>query len=154
MKTFLGEMGNRLPRMHFFIANTLMEQLPTKRLLFKQECLCSADHLFIWRGADYSKDNAIKSLKGDIHFIGKNEYDEELKIDIESSFEEVILDITHFDGVKDKTYMRSNAFIFDDPNKVYYFNSHQIITTTPKEKNLGKVVDINIQLRQDNCNNC
>lgn len=109
---------------------------------------------FIWRGADYSKDNAIKSLKGDIHFISKNEYDEELKIDIESSSEEVILDITHFDGVKDKTYMRSNAFIFDDPNKVYYFNSHQIITTTPKEKNLGKVVDINIQLRQDNCNNC
>ena len=109
---------------------------------------------FIWRGADYSKDNAIKSLKGDIHFIGKNEYDEELKIDIESLPEEVILDITHFDGVKNKTYMRSNAFIFDDPNKVYYFNSHQIITTTPKEKNLGKVVDINIQLRQDNCNNC
>ena len=39
---------------------------------------------FIWRGANYSKDNAIKSLKGDIHFFGRNEYDEELKIDIES----------------------------------------------------------------------
>ena len=109
---------------------------------------------FIWRGANYSKDNAIKSLKGDIHFFGKNEYDEELKIDIKSLPEEVILDITHFDGVKDETYLHSNAFIFDDPGKVYYFNSHQIITTTPKEKNLGKVVDISIQLRQDNCKDC
>lgn len=102
---------------------------------------------FIWRGADYSKDNAIKSLKGDIHYFGKNEYDEELKIDIKSLPEEVILDITHFDGIKDETYMRSNAFIFDDPNKAYYFNSHQIITTTPKEKNLGKVIDFNVVLK-------
>ena len=90
----------------------------------------------------------------DIHFFGKNEYDEELKIDIKSLPEEVILDITHFDGVKDETYLHSNAFIFDDPGKVYYFNSHQIITTTPKEKNLGKVVDISIQLRHDNCKDC
>ena len=109
---------------------------------------------FIWRGANYSKDNAIKSLKGDIHFFVKNEYDEELKIDIKSLPEEVILDITHFDGVKDETYLHSNAFIFDDPGKVYYFDSHQIITTTPKEKNLGKVVDISIQLRHDNCKDC
>lgn len=109
---------------------------------------------FIWRGANYSKDNAIKSLKRDIHFFGKNEYDEELKIDIKSLPEEVILDITHFDGIKDETYLRSNAFIFDDPGKVYYFNSHQIITTSQKEKNLGKVVDISIQLRQDNCKDC
>lgn len=96
----------------------------------RMSMLCGS---FIWRGADYSKDNAIKSLKGDINFIGKNEYDEELKIDIESLLEEVILDITHFDGVKDQTFMRSNAFTFDDPNKVYYFNSHQIITTTSKK---------------------
>ena len=102
---------------------------------------------FIWRGANYSKDNAIKSLKGDIHFFSKNEYDEELKIDVKSLPEEVVLDITHFDGAKDETYLHSNAFIFDDPDKEYYFNSHQIVTTTSKEKDLGKVVDINIQLR-------
>ena len=109
---------------------------------------------FIWRGANCSKDNAIKSLKGDIHFFGKNEYDEELKIDIKSLPEEVILDITHFDGIKDETYLRSNAFIFDDPNKLYYFKSHQIITTSQKEKNLGKVVDIGIQLRSVSHGDC
>ncbi len=110
----------------------------------RMSMLCKS---FMWRGANDSKENAIKSLKGDIHYFGKNEYDEELEIDIESLPEEVILDITHFDGVKDQTYMRSNAFIFDDPNKVYYFNSHQIITTTPKEKNLGKVIDFNVVLK-------
>lgn len=77
-----------------------------------------------------------------------------MKIDINSLPQEVILDITHFDGIKDETYMRSNASIFDDPSKVYYFNSHQIITTTPKEKNLGKVVDISVQLRQDEYKDC
>ena len=110
-------------------------------VLTRMRLLCRS---FIWRGANYSKDNAIKSLKGDIHYFGKNEYNEELSIDIKSLKDEVILDITHFDGIRDKTYMRSNALIFDDPSKVYYFNSHQIITTTPKEKNLGKVIDFNI----------
>lgn len=101
---------------------------------------------FIWRGADYSKDNALKSLKGDIHYYGKNEHEEELKIDIHSSKDEVVLDITHYDGIEDETYMRSNAFIFDDSNKKYYFNSYQIVTTTSNEKDLGKIVNINISL--------
>ena len=152
MKIFLEEKENRLPRIHFFCKyndGTISDEEIVVQT--RMSMLCRS---FIWRGAGYSKDNAIKSLKGDIHFVGKNEYDKELKIDIESLPEEVILDITHFDGVKDQTFMRSNAFIFDDPNKVYYFNSHQIITTTPKEKNLGKVVDINIQLKQDNWSNC
>ena len=112
-----------------------------------QTRMCMLCRSFIWRGANYSKDNAIKSLKGDIHYFGKNEYDEELSIDIKSLKDEVILDITHFDGIHDETFMRSNALIFDDPNKMYYFSSHQIVTTTHKEEDLGKVVGINISLK-------
>lgn len=109
---------------------------------------------FLLRGADLSKDNAMKSLKGDIHYLGKDEYDDELEIVVLSSPEEVILDIAHCDGIENRTYLRSNAFIFDDSNKEYYFNSHQIVTTTSKRKNLGKVVDINVRLSKDNCKYC
>ena len=40
--------------------------------------------------------------------------DEELEIIVKSSPEEVILDITHYDGIENSTYLHSNAFIFDD----------------------------------------
>ena len=43
-------------------------------------------------------------------------------------------------------YTPIHAFIFYDSNKKYYFNSYQIVTTTSKEKDLGKIVNIDISL--------
>lgn len=103
---------------------------------------------FIWKDANRSKENANKSLKGDIHYEGQNEFDEELTIDITASSDEMTLNITHFDGVKNKTYLRSNALIFDDPSKEYYFGSHQIVTTSSKRSELGKIADYDICLRK------
>ncbi len=103
---------------------------------------------FIWKDAEHSKENAIKSLKGDIHYEGENEFDEKLRIDIKTSPEEVVLDITHHDGVKDETYMRSNALILDNPSKDYYFESHQIVTTSTKRSSIGKIADLEISLKQ------
>lgn len=102
---------------------------------------------FVWKDAEHSKENAIKSLKGDIHYEGENEFGEKLRIDIKTSPEEVLLEIAHFDGIRDETYMRSNAMIFDDPSKEYYFASHQIVTTSSKRSELGKVVDIDIRIK-------
>ena len=80
--------------------------------------------------------NEVKKVLSDAEILSYNS----------SLMDEVVLDITHYNGIKDETYMRSNAFIFYDSNKKYYFNSYQIVTTTSKEKDLGKIVNIDISL--------
>lgn len=102
----------------------------------------------ITRDLEYSKKDAIKSIKGNINYSGKNEFDEELKIDVQSKPNEISLDIIYNEGFDDEAYLHSNAFIFDDPTKEYYFISHWIINTSSRH-NIGKVVDIKIRLKQE-----
>ena len=102
----------------------------------------------IIRDLDYSIENAIKSIKGNINYSGKNEFDDELKINIKSKLREISLDIIYNDGTDDENYLSSNAFIFDDPSIEYYFLSNWIINTS-RRHNIGKVVDIKIRLKQE-----
>lgn len=105
---------------------------------------------FIWRGIDFAKDNARKSVLNSIHYMSKNdEFGEQLNIDIDVKKDEIVLDVTHYDSDGKETYMRSNAFILDDLHKKYYFKSHQIVTTTSQKDDLGKVVDLNILLKEE-----
>lgn len=77
--------------------------------------------------------------------------EEELIINADKSQDEIKLEIIdndlHEDG--DNTYLYTNAFIFNDEHKEYYFNSHQVINTSDKPENLGKSVDLIISLKYE-----
>jgi len=59
--------------------------------------------------------------------------------------DEIIAELTSDDN-GDETSLRTNAFIFKNKNKRYYFKSKQIITTTSRPELLGKEVEANIEL--------
>ena len=104
-------------------------------------------YAFMHRDADDSKKCANRALKGDIHYSGKDPYDDELTIDIVKTDDEIKLDIVHFDQF-DEEYLRSNAFIFDDQDKDYYFKSHQIISTWAMEDKTSRKIDIDVSLKK------
>ena len=104
-------------------------------------------YAFMFRNADDSKKYANRALKGDIHYSGKDPYDDELSIDIVKTEDEIKLDIVHFDQF-DEEYLRSNAFIFDDQDKDYYFKSHQIISSWAMENKTSRKIDIDVSLKK------
>ena len=100
--------------------------------------------------SDCLKDNdSIKNiLIKDIHYTGCiEEFYENVKVNATKSKDEIVLELIHFDV--EETYLKTNAFIFDDCKKDYYFDSHQIINTTSNHTNLGKHVDLNITLKYE-----
>lgn len=95
------------------------------------------------------KENTLKSFKQSVHYKGEEkEISTRVEIDIDYKEDEVILDLRCDDG--DETYFKTNAFIFDDVNKTYYFKSHQIVTTSSIKEQLGEVVDMDVELRKVN----
>ena len=104
---------------------------------------------FIWKDAENSKENVLLSLRKSIHYYFENTlFQRKLIINIDLLSNEVKMDISHYERNNEETYMRSNAFIFDDASKEYYFKSHQIINSSDKKEDLGKQININILLKE------
>ena len=92
-----------------------------------------------------NKECALKCIKNDISYHGEiEEFEESLDIEINLSKDELKVDITLHDV--DITYLKTNAFIFDDENKEYYFKSYQVVTTSDCLENIGKSVDLDMTL--------
>jgi hypothetical protein len=91
------------------------------------------------------ENNARKALNKDINYLDNNG-EEKLSIKIKQYNDEIILNIIHDDG--DETYIKTNAFIFDDPNKTYYFKSHQIVVCSLNKNKLGKEENLDIVLKK------
>ena len=92
-----------------------------------------------------NKEYIQKYVKKEIHYHGEiEEFDEKLDINTTLSNDEFVVDIVLDDA--DITYLKTNAFIFDDENKTYYFKTHQIINTSSNPNDLGKVVDLDASL--------
>ena len=93
------------------------------------------------------KENTLKSFKQSVYYKGEEkEISTKVVIDIDYKEDEAVVDLRCDDG--DETYFKTNAFIFDDVDKTYYFKSHQIVTTSSIKEQLGEVVDIDVELRK------
>ena len=93
-----------------------------------------------------TKRYVLKRIKNDINVHSEiDEFEEEAAVSIAVSNNEVNLNL---EILKDEpSYLRTNAFIFDNKKREYFFKSHQFINTTTKPEELGKVVDIDLSLR-------
>ena len=95
------------------------------------------------------KENALKVLGHSIKYHGKNgEFDEEIDINVNFSRSEIMVDIVSEDNT-----LHTNAFIFDDDLKEYYFLSKQTIITASNPELLGKVVELSLILQPYDENN-
>lgn len=95
----------------------------------------------------YSKKDALNIIKKNIRYNGINhnkEFDEKLSLSIEKKDSEIIYESFLDDG--DETFLKTNAFIFDDHEKTYYYKSHQIVVASTKKDVLGTNVDCDIVL--------
>ena len=91
--------------------------------------------------------NRIKH--GPIIYHGKiEEFPAELNVSIEYSEDEITVGFEHFDESGEKTYLKTNAFVFKDSGKAYYFKTHQIIRVVNREYRhlLGTSVDLDLTL--------
>ena len=92
---------------------------------------------------------AVTMMPRDIDYEGEiEEFGEKLTIRVTHHNREIEAVVIHDDG-QNQTYLETNAFIFDNLGMVYSFKSHQIISTTWKEGNLGKVVDLFVRILPD-----
>lgn len=101
----------------------------------------------MWHEPKYSKKDALNIIKKNIRYNGINhnkEFDEKLSLSIEKKDSEIIYESFLDDG--DETYLKTNAFIFDDHEKTYYYKSHQIVVASTKKDVLGTNADCDIVL--------
>ena len=100
---------------------------------------------FSYRSLNESKDHALKNLQENISYAGRNEeLNEKLSFYALKSAEEIKAEIVH-DGAE-RTFLSTNAFIFDDDSKTYYFDSHQQFVCSDDSDLLGKSSDLNLRL--------
>lgn len=102
---------------------------------------------FLSKDKKQIQDNALKVIKHSISYHGKDEYHTDVKVDVDLNSDEITLDISVNNGFD--SYIRSNAFIFDDENRTYYFNSRQYVEVSNNKDDLGKVVELNISLSKE-----
>lgn len=107
--------------------------------------LCSAlkkDYLDINKCNDF----ASSRVKGNVNLHSEiEEFEESVDLDIKRHKDEIILDVK---VNKDETYsIFTNAFLFKDNTKDYYFKSHQFITTSNNPDDLGKPMNIDVTLK-------
>lgn len=69
------------------------------------------------------------------------EINSKLYVDIDYSPDEVKVYLSGNEG-----FLETNAFIFDDEDKKYYFESNQVVRTSSNPDDLGSVVFLNIYL--------
>lgn len=104
---------------------------------------------FRFRDREKAEKIAITMMPRDIDYEGETEeFGEKLTIRVTHHDPQIEAVVIHDDG-QNQTYLETNAFIFDNPDMVYSYKSHQIINTTWKEGNLGKVVDLFVRILPD-----
>lgn len=100
---------------------------------------------FINKNPKDIKNNALKVIIRSYNY----QYEDEeigysIKIKIDYSEDEIIFE----SNADEDSYLHTNAFIMDDENRKYYFDSHQICNTSNNGSDLGKTVDLSISLEK------
>lgn len=88
------------------------------------------------------KENTLKVIKKPIHYHGEiEEFEQTVDINVDLLKDEVVVSLE-----SDGDYLKTNAFIFDNQDKTYYFDCSATCHTSTKEEDLGKVVFLDITL--------
>ena len=101
---------------------------------------------FINKNPKDIKNNALKVISRPYYYHYEDDeigYFIDIKIDY--SKDEIILE----SSADEDSYLQTNAFIMDDENRKYYFDSHQICNTSNKGSDLGKTADLSISLEKN-----
>lgn len=99
-----------------------------------------------------SKEISNRLVPNDIFYHGENdEFEEVFFLKITKKPDEIILNIEA--DIVFETYIKTNAFIFDNKQKTYYYKAHQVINGTPVKEDAGKPVVLDISLQPLNGNN-
>ena len=105
---------------------------------------------FMWPQAKDQKQDALRAIKNDINYSGKIEEDyvETVSIQITKNDNEISFSGIFNEDEEDETFLNTNAFIFDDDNKRYYFKSHQEVVASHTPNKLGEVADLDLVLKR------
>ena len=91
------------------------------------------------------KENTMKVIKKPIHYHGEiEEFEQTADINVDLLKDEVVVSLE-----SDDDYLKTNAFIFDNPDKTYYFDCTQTVHTADKPEDLGKVVFLDVTLTKE-----
>lgn len=96
-------------------------------------------------------ENLNRIKHGPINYHGEiEEFPAELSVSITYSKDEITAGFEHFEN-GEKTFLKTNAFIFKDSGKAYYFKTHQIIRVVNGECRhlLGTSVDLDLTLTRE-----
>lgn len=91
------------------------------------------------------KENTLKVIKKPIHYHGEiEEFEQTADINVDLLKDEVVVSLE-----SDGDYLKTNAFILDNPDKIYYFDCTQVVRTADKPEDLGKVVFLDVTLTKE-----
>ncbi len=102
-----------------------------------------------WKDVENTKKDAAECIRKSYFYKGKDEFDDELQVDITLEGERISITINYDDGRGDDAYLMTNAFNLDDQEATYYFNSSQVITGVDDDEDsdvLGERIATNIFL--------
>lgn len=102
------------------------------------------------RKSQECSDYCSNKMRKSINYHGAiEEFGEELDIRIIRSEDEIKAEIKHQDG-EEETFVITNAFIFRDDQKIYYYKTHQVIRATNVKDDylLGTRVDLDLSLKR------
>ena len=102
---------------------------------------------FYCKSKELMKEQALKVIGHSYDYYSEEEdISTRASIKIDYSSEEISVDIVDSDWCGSHEDLRTNAFIIEDENKTYYFNSFQIVQTSSDSNNLGKEIRLDISL--------
>lgn len=101
---------------------------------------------FLYSDIIEAQNGAISAIRNEYNYHKTNQYNCDLKVHIDKYNVDIKLDS---DG--EKTHLTTNAFVFNDPNKEYYFDSYQILNYVSNNNydtyQEGDVVSLKIVLK-------